>query len=207
VAISTFAELKTAVAGWLDRDDLTAVIPDFITLAESNFNRTIRHRKQVTRSTATIDSRYSATPADWLQTVQLILQTSPIQQLEYVTNEAINEMRAESNTANRPRYYTHVGTEIEVYPEPDSSNGYTGELVYFAKIAALSDSNTTNWLLTLSPDIYLYGSLIASAPYLRDDERLAVWGTLLTQAIADLEISNERTRGQTSVRMRAAALQ
>ena len=66
------------LAVWLNRDDLTTVIPDFIRLAEAQYNRSIRHRKMITRSTATIDSRYSATPADWIQTVQLILLTDPV---------------------------------------------------------------------------------------------------------------------------------
>jgi hypothetical protein len=79
--------------------------------------------------------------------------------------------------------------------------------VFYSKIPALSDSNTTNWLLTASPDIYLYGSLMQSAPYLRDDDRVGIWASLYQKAIDDLNISNERTRGQTSVKMRAVALQ
>ena len=98
-----------------------------------------------------------------------------------------------------------VGTEIEVYPSPDTS--YTGEIIYYSKVPALSDSNTTNWLLTLSPDIYLYGTLIQSAPYLRDDERTAVWATLYTRMVSDMNVSDERSRGQISMSMQFAPLQ
>tara|TARA_Y100001963_G_scaffold57810_1_gene80884 strand:+ start:271 stop:888 length:618 start_codon:yes stop_codon:yes gene_type:complete len=199
VAISNFSELKSSIADWLDRDDLTSVIGDYIALAEAQFNRSIRHRKMVTRSTASIDSRYSATPADWLQTVQFILDTDPVTTMEYLTNEALNKKRSGSSAAGKPLYFTHVGTEIETYPQADSA--YTGELVYYAQIPALSDSNTTNWLLTLSPDLYLYGSLVQSAPYLRDDERLPVWLARYTQMVEDMNLSNELTRGQTSVKM------
>ena len=199
MAITTYSELKSSVADWLDRDDLTTAIVDFVTLAEAQFNRSIRHRKMVTRSTATIDDRYSATPADWLQTVQFILSTDPVTTLEYLTNEALNKKRSESSAVGKPLYFSHVGDEIEVYPPPDSS--YTGELVYYAKVPALSDSNTTNWLLTLSPDLYLYGALVQSAPYLRDDERLPVWLARYTQMVEDMNLSNELTRGQTSVKM------
>lgn len=199
MAISNYSELQSTAASWLDRTDLTSAIVDFITLAEAQFNRSIRHRKMVTRSTASIDSRYSATPADWLQTVQFILDTNPVTTLEYVTNEALNKKRSESSAVGKPLSFTHVGTEIETYPAADST--YTGELVYYAKIPALSDSNTTNWLLTLSPDLYLYGVLVQSAPYLRDDERVALWLTRYNTMVEDMNLSNELTRGQTSVRM------
>jgi hypothetical protein len=200
MAITTYSELKSSVADWLNRDDLTSVIPDFITLSESQYNRSIRHRNMIVRSRASIDARYSATPPDWIQTVQLILLTNPVQPLNFITNEEINKRRAASSAVGRPNSFTHVGTEIAVYPAPDST--YEGELVYYGKIPALSDSNTTNWLLDLSPDIYLYGSLIQATPYLRDDERLPMISSLYQRMIEDMNISNERTSGQTSTQMR-----
>jgi len=160
----------------------------------------------ITRSDATIDSEYSATPGDWYQSVSLILKTDPVHPLEYVTNEAMNDLKATSSAVGKPNYYTHVGTEIQVYPAPDGT-GYTGEVVYYAKIPPLTDSNTSNWLLDIAPDIYLYGTLVQSAPYLRDDERTGVWASLYKQGIEELIVSDQRTRGQTSVRMKTRALQ
>lgn len=206
MAITTYSELQSAVADWLNRTDLTSAITDFISLAEAEFQRTIRHRKMITRSDATIDSEYSATPGDWYQSVSLILKTDPVHPLEYVTNEAMNDLKATSSAVGKPNYYTHVGTEIQVYPAPDGT-GYTGEVVYYAKIPPLTDSNTSNWLLDIAPDIYLYGTLVQSAPYLRDDERTGVWASLYKQGIEELIVSDQRTRGQTSVRMKTRALQ
>ena len=45
MALSNYTELKASIADFLNRDDLTSVIPDFITLAESQINRDIRHMK------------------------------------------------------------------------------------------------------------------------------------------------------------------
>ena len=42
MAIGTYSELQTAVANWLDRDDLTDRIPEFIALAEAKMNRVLR---------------------------------------------------------------------------------------------------------------------------------------------------------------------
>ena len=116
MAVTTYSELQAAVADWLNRTDLTSAITDFISLAEAEFQRTIRHRKMITRSDATIDSEYSATPADWYQSVSLVLKTDPVHPLEYVTNEAMNELKSSSSATGKPNYYTHVGTEIQVYP-------------------------------------------------------------------------------------------
>ena len=97
MALTTYAELKASIADWLNRDDLTAAIPDFISLAEAEFQRDIRHRYMIVRSRATIDSRFSATPADWMQSVQLILETDPVEPLDYVTNEYLNKLRSSSS--------------------------------------------------------------------------------------------------------------
>ena len=205
MAITTFAELKSSVADWLNRDDLTTVIPNFIELAEAELTRNLRHRKMITRSDANLNSEYTQTPSDWFQTQTLILETNPVTQLEYITPEALNAKRGGSVAVGKPLWYTMIGTEIQVYPPPDGT--YTAELVYYAEIPALTDSNTTNWLLTLAPDIYLYGTLMQTAPYLQDDARLQTWAALYQKKMQDIEISNERTTGQTSVRMSAPALE
>jgi hypothetical protein len=87
-------------------------------------------------------------------------------------------------------YFALVGNQIEVLPPPDT--GYTAELTYVATLAKLSDSNASNWILERHPDVYLYGSLLQAAPYLRDDERVALWTPLYGQAIEDMILQNER---------------
>jgi hypothetical protein len=95
-----------------------------------------------------------------------------------------------------------IGDTFQLVPTPDAS--YTVELTYYSKIPALSDSNTTNWLLTNSPDVYLYGSLLEAAPYLDDDNKLQVWGSLLEQSLNALQIESDRAKvGSSSIRMRA----
>lgn len=206
MAIDSYATLQASISDWLNRSDLTSAIKSFISLGEAQMQRSIRHRDMIERAQASIDSEYSATPADWIQSVSLILETTPATQLEYVTNEEMNRKKTVNVSAGKPQCFTHVGDEIQVYPTP-SDIGYTGELVYYAKIPSLSDTNTSNWLLAAHPDIYLYGALMQSAPYLVDDQRLAVWASLYQKAIEDLTISDQRTQGQSSVRMRAAPLQ
>jgi hypothetical protein len=188
VSISTYSELKTSIADWVVRTDLTSVIPDFITLAEAQMNREVRDRRMIKRATAAIDAGYTAVPT-----------------LEFVTpDQAAEEQRLDSSNG-RPQFFTMIGEEFQVVPSPDSS--YTGELTYYEKIQSLSDSNTSNWMLENHPDIYLYGSLMQAAPYLDDDERIPTWGGLYSRAIESLNVSDQRARiGSSSIRMRAKAM-
>lgn len=192
MAITTYAELKTAIGDWLNRDDLDSVIPNFISLVEAQFNRTIRHRKMVTRSDATLDTPYFAVPSDWLQTIRFQLNTNPVTPLLFVTPEQALEESMVYSAGQQPLFYTTIGQQFQVVPTPDTS--YDAELLYYAKIPALSDSATTNWLLTESPDLYLYGALIQSAPYLKEDERINVWAGLYQRLFDDMMLADERAR-------------
>lgn len=203
--LSTYSGLKTAVADYLNRDDLTSVVPGFIALAEAKFNRKLRARQMIKRATATIDTRFFAYPADWLEARDFTLDTNPITKMEFVTEDQANALRATTAIASgKPQYYTIIGSQIEVVPTPDTS--YSGVLSYYAKIPALSDSNTSNWLLAYAPDLYLYGALLESAPYLKDDERIAVWSQLYESSKADIELADQRASVSSTPVVRARSL-
>ena len=205
MALDTFAGLKATIADYLNRDDLTSVIPSFITVAEAKFNRKLRVRQMVKRATATLDTQYFAFPADFLQAKEFQLNTNPITYLQYVTQNQGDYRSANQYIATgKPQFYTIIGTQIQVIPTPDT--GYTGELTYYGKIPILSDSNTSNWLLTYAPDLYLYGALLEASPYLKDDERLAVWSTLYTNSIGDIEIADQRASVASTPIVRARSL-
>lgn len=205
MSISTYSELQTAIADWLLRDDLTSAIPNFIQLAEAQFNREIRDFRMIKRADASIDSEYSQVPSDWVENIRFQLNTSPITTLEFVTADQAAEEKITFSSAGQPRFFTMIGDEFQVVPAPDST--YTGELTYYSEIPSLSDSNTTNWLLTNAPDIYLYGALIQSAPYLQDDSRLQTWTALYAQARDGLRVSSDRSRiGSSALRMRPKAM-
>jgi len=204
VALSTYSELQTAVGSWLNRSDLDTNIPDFIALAESSFNRVLRTRNQITRATSSVAEQFVALPSDLLELHNIQLNTSPVKRLQQVTMTKADELKSSISTSGTPAYFALTGSNIELIPTPDASQ--TLEIVYYATITALSDTNASNWLLTSYPDIYLYGTLVQAEPYLMNDERMGTWGALLGKAIEELRVSDERsqTEGGTLV-MRASA--
>lgn len=201
MALSTFADLKSAVADFLNRDDLTAVIPTFVALAEADMNRKLRTIAQETRSTATLDAQYSGLPADWLETISLRIDGADQRMVLASVAEIADKRAWSSDAAGKPTHYAHVAGGLELYPTPDDT--YTAELVYHAKITALSTDGSTNWLLTSHPDAYLYGALMHSAPYLKDDPRIAVWVGLYAAALESInQASTDARFSGTGLRLR-----
>jgi len=192
MSISTYSELQSAVADFLNRDDLAAVVPTFISLAEARINRDLRHFNMVKRSTATADTRYSTPPGDWLETVRLHITDNPPSDLELISQNDMAQLREQGPAGGRPRFYAITAGEIEFFPTPDQS--YTSELVYYADVPALSDTNTDNWLLRKYPDIYLYGALVHSAPYLDDDARAQTWAALYQSAVDAANTESDKAR-------------
>jgi hypothetical protein len=191
MALSTYAELKASVADWLNRSDLTSAITDFVSLAESQMERDLRTRQMIVRANATINTEYSALPDDYLEAKSFKLTgTNPISPLVFQSINAMDDLQVSYTSSGQPKYFCVIGGQIRVLPVPDTS--YVSELIYYAKLSKLSTSNTTNWLLTLSPDVYLYGSLLQAAPYLQDDARIQVWAGLYQKGIDALNLSDER---------------
>ena len=201
MTITNFGTLKTAIADTLNRDDLTSVIPQFVSLAQAQFNRKIRSHRQITRGSLTIDAQFEALPSNWLETIRITMDANPIRVLTQISMDDLTRYRtAIDNTTDAPVYFSHNGTDIELFPTPSTS--YTGEITYYAKVTALSADGDTNWLLTNNPDVYLYGALVHTAPYLKDDARIALWAGLLAQAMSEIEDETAAARFGSPLRMR-----
>lgn len=196
MALSTYSEIKSTVADYLNRADLTAVLPSFVTLAEAKFNRELRTRDMLTRVQATSDDEYVSLPTDFLQHYSLELDAASAQpSMAYIGPQEAKVLKAQNRTASTTYYYTVIDGAFEIIPAPGSDLDL--RMVYYAKIPALSDSNTTNWLLTKSPDLYLYSALLEAAPYLKDDDRVQLWAAARQQVMDAMNLESERAMRST----------
>ena len=194
MAIGTFAQLKTATANWLDRSDLTDRIPEFITLAEARFNRVLRIRDMETVSTAistTAGTREYNLPTGFVQMKEFHLSTDPITPLAYITPEMMSRMQAGSSKS-KPQVFTIIADKVRLGPNPDAV--YTTSMLYYKAFTALSDSATTNDMLTNNPDVYLYGTLLEAEPFIMNDERVQLWAIAFKQAIDDIQNQDNKDR-------------
>ena len=191
MSFATYSDLKTSIAGYLARSDLTSQIPDFITFAENRLRRELRIRqmlKSVTTATVSGDSTVEV-PSDFLQIRDFVVLTNPIQPMSYSSPSALsNDPRA--SEVGVPKSYTILANEFLLSPPPDGI--YTLRMLYFAAPAYLSSSNASNVFLNIAPDALLYASLIEAEPYLMNDARINTWGTMYDRAIASLAKSDEQ---------------
>ena len=191
MALDTFSNLKSLVADYLARDDLTTQIPDFIRLAESRMDKELRVRELIKRATTTTtaDDDTVNLPTDFLGVIDIFVEGNPKQQLDYVTPSQYSAVYGGS-VKGKPKIFTVLGKEFRLGPKPDTN--YTIEILYHERIPNLSDSQTTNDILTHYPDLYLYGTLIEAEPFLQNDARVQTWLGLYGNAVSAATVSDEQ---------------
>jgi hypothetical protein len=191
MSFTSYSELKTTIAGYLARTDLTTQIPDFIRLAELRLRRDLRIRqmlKSVTTATVASDSTVEL-PSDFLEVRDFVVVGNPVRPLNYYSPSAFNR-NTRTWEIGKPVDYTVLANDFQLAPIPDSV--YTLKMFYFAAPVFLSDSNTSNAFLANTPDALLYGALLEAAPYLMDDARINTWGTMFDRAMASITRSDEQ---------------
>lgn len=198
-AFQDYDGLVSAVADWLIQEDLTGRIPQFIRLAEAELDHTLRLRHMIQRRTAVATARYVTLPGDWRRAnnVQRLSDGEP---LGFMAFDEIDRYRAElsrgqaANPGCGPMYYSLVGNSMELAPAPTLDAPAEIEMIYYASVPRLSEENPSNWLLRLYPGLYLYGALVHSAPFLKDDERLPVWQSMYDRYIVQANSSDAEAR-------------
>jgi len=182
MAITTYAELQTAIGDWLNRADLDQKIPDFIRLAESTLNDVLRSADMVASNTAAITSGRATLPADALEVVYVQVASTEDEPLEQITPQQLTMLRrTRTRDAANPRFFAIIGRELVVTPSPSTS--LSMDIDYDQRSPALTDSNTTNWRLTDAPHVYLYTSLLHATPFLMDDARYQVFNNTVSQQV------------------------
>jgi tetrahydromethanopterin S-methyltransferase subunit F len=190
---STYQELKDQIINFVNKPDIDQTVDTFIDLTEAEMSRRLRHWRMERRSTAILNSQYVPLPSDFIEPVRLSITSGDTYVLEAESQAQLIDRRAKAgNTTGLPRYYAIIDGTIEVFPTPDSD--YTLEMVYVSKVQALTSSNTTNWVLDYFPDAYLYGSLMHTAPFLEEDQRLTVWSSLFEKAVESINQENANAK-------------
>jgi hypothetical protein len=203
---TTYQGLCNKIADTLNRQDLTSVIPDFTMLATKRIERDLsrlRHPSSITRSTASAVDNYIPLPSDFVSIYQLLEQDTSIT-IDYISpDQSKAVMAAQSYTPrnnSKAYYYTIIGNQLRVYPPIGVNTPLLLDLWYFSQLTPLNNTYNSNWVLTRYPDLYLYGSLVHSAPYLKADDRIQVWESAYQTILKDIEVEAERSmRSQTKL--------
>ena len=167
--ITTYAQLKTAVAAWLRPNsavssDMSTNIPKYIGLGEVAIRRELHLRRldQAVSSLAITDGT-ATVPDGFLSVVSLSLVDEPYNQL---TGLALDQVRAAAriSQATKPRHYAVSGGLFYF----DFDGDATAELIHRRGVTPLVNDNDTNWILAGHPDLLLSASLVVAAQRLID---------------------------------------
>lgn len=190
MALENYADLLAAVANWLSRDDLSARIPEFIALAEAEFNRRLRTIEMEGTATATLTEDRVAIPTDFAGLRSIVI-VGATRKMDYISPGDFFE----DNSNGIPDSYTIVDGMFQFRPSTTSG---TVRIVYYQKIPALTVSNTTNWLMTKWPDLYLFGTLMQAEFYGWNDERLPLVKARVEEIVEQIDqaVSKERYGGR-----------
>jgi hypothetical protein len=205
MALDTYTNLQAALASWAGRSDLTSVIPDCITMAESKMNRYLR-TKDMVGHVFDFGVVNSFMPADFGGVKSFVMNLSsthissvPDYALEYMPDD---KMASYGNCTGKPKFYNVSGGRFNFSPTPDSD--YLATLTYYVKIAALSGSNASNWVLTSHPDAYMYGAMGEICGYLRDPVGAKTWETAMYSILDEIQGISAKDQAGGSMAVRVA---
>ena len=175
MALSNYTDLKASVANWLHRNDLTALIPDFIALAESYLNDDLRVRSMITDVTVTPSQSvsYVALPDGFIEAIAFVDANGD--ELIQVHHDKLKDISYASGT---PEYYS-VTSRINFECVASSALSYT--MTYYKGLDLATDGSNT--VLTDYPNLYLYGTLLQAEMYLKNDKRVSTWHELYSKAL------------------------
>jgi len=178
-AVMTYDSLVDDISSYLERTDQQTLdkIPTFIMLAEQVIAAEIKflgnltvNQSNMVQGQAVIDK-----PARWHKTVSMNVTVGGVRQPVLLRKyEYLREYWPDPADTDVPKFYCDYDyTHWLIAPTPDSA--YTFEVLYYERIQPLDSSNQTNWFTIYAPQALLYGSLLQSAPFLKNDERLPMW--------------------------------
>ena len=194
MALSTYSELQATVANYLNRDDLTTLIPTFITLTENRLNRELRVRANMVRATTTTTAgqAFYDLPTDLIELRNITYDNnSQSHALRYLSPESVSREYG-TVLSGQPRAYTNLGNDLKLTPVPDAA--YTISINYYSQLRSLGDSVPTNDVLAEYPSLYLYGSCLEGAIYLNDTDQTNRFGSVFQKALDDVQRAEEAAR-------------
>lgn len=205
--MNSYTELQAFVADFLARDDLGTQIPTFIKLAEQRMSRELQVAllERVARASVIKGQQFVNMPTD-LRSIRELAKVDADgtrKGLEYLSPPQLNVRKNDGYTPADTISYTITANDFELFPAPAAA--FTLEIIYNESVAALSDSNPTNTMLTRHGDCYLHGSLKHAFDFLGDEQRAVYHDSQFVRAMAEIEEdSNKQRYGVSDLQIRRA---
>jgi hypothetical protein len=196
----TYDSLTQNIIDWLERTDVVTVnnIPTFIMLAEQQLATDIKFLGNLTVAEFNFVTGENIVqkPARWRKTVSMNVTDSsgnsnPVLLRKY---EYIKEYNPNGTTTGLPAYFGDYDY-FHWIVGPTPSAAYSAEVLYYERVQPLDSTNQTNWFTINAPQALLFGALLQSASFLKNDERIPVWQQLYTAIVSALKTEDTQRIG------------
>jgi len=179
----SYGTLKADVASFVQRSDVTDVIPTWIRYATAQFSRVLRVPQMETRDTRTLTSEFASVPTDFLEVISVTRDDG--KELRYIARPQFEAYASQELTPD-PQVFTVEDYQFRFLPAPSVSSPLTVTILTYERLADFSADGDSNWLLDEHPDLYLWGTLLFARAWLHDDARLAGIKPLYDEGMAYL---------------------
>jgi len=194
--ITDYASLQAAIADYLGRSDLTTQIQTFINQGESRIYRNLRVAAMEKALSLTIGANgTAAVPADYMEMREAYLldaNSVPYQPLERATPFWVRQNFNATNNTGDAYYCAREGSNFIFAPWQGADTNIGG--IYYARLPALSASNTSNWLTTINPDLIMVAAMLEASTYLADTTAVQYWDARFQSVLQDVQDADKRER-------------
>ncbi len=167
MAISTFGELKAALAAWADNSIISDRLPDFIRQAHEYIKQEL-----VLVDDLTIDSGTVILPDGFGRVVSIAVEAYPRRFLSQGTTDQLTDLGTGIPAYYRVEANADDATELDLILSPAPDTTYLGKLMWKFGGDFFATNDDTNAVLTRHPFAYLYAGLVALANYAHDTDVL-----------------------------------
>jgi hypothetical protein len=200
MAITTYAELKTAVSTWIRRADLTSgQLDDVIMIAEKYIFRNTRNKDMEAALSVALSGGVAAVPTDFLELKFAYIDGSPARILEIQSPTWIYSNYPNRSQGGPQCFVARDGANFIFGP-----GGAGGDLkgTYYKTLTAVATS--ANALFTANPDLYLSAALAETMDFVKDQKFVDNWRMRRDQIIADINRINRVSHGGGAMAVRVA---
>jgi hypothetical protein len=189
----SYNSLVENVQQYMERDDaaFVAQIPSLISIAESRIASELKTYLQLIVVETSVVSQQTviSKPVRWRKTASMKINGQPVllRSQDYIA-------QYQSESANgQPLYYADYDYDNwAIAPRSDST--YPVEICYYSEIQPLDNANQQNLFTRETPQLMLYGTLLAAQGYLKALDKLPVWKQYYDDALKSVKSEDNSRR-------------
>jgi hypothetical protein len=191
--MSDYTTMITDIINWTNHDEITtANAQSLIRYAEKKVYRKARVRSMESTLSVTISGGAAVLPSDFIAMKTARISGSPDQPLGIIDDEQMYRRYPTRSSESKPLFCAVEGGNLIFGPYPDS--GYTVKGIYYARLTALSGSNTTNFFTGDGADALFFRALAEAEPFLRNDQRIPIWEAKAEMALREINMEYKKGR-------------